>query len=262
MGALPDGGLATAATVIASQASITGTASLTRQAVQLGFLPRLNIVQTSAKAYGQIYIPALNWFLLVMVLAAVLGFGSSSNLAQAYGVALTGTMLVTTILTFFVIRYAWRYPLRLCIFATGFFFAIDIAFFGSAMLKVPQGGWFPLVIGAGMFVIMTTWRRGREVMFERLNDSAVPLAPFLEVAVHGRPAAPRADGTAIFLTATPDATPHALLHNLNHNKVLHERVVFLTVEIRDVPWVTFEERATGRAHGPRLLDACACATAS
>ena len=234
--------LATAATVIASQASITGTASLTRQAVQLGFLPRLNIVQTSAKAYGQIYIPALNWFLLVMVLAAVLGFGSSSSLAQAYGVALTGTMLVTTVLTFFVIRYAWRYPLWLCVSATAFFFAIDVVFFGSAMLKVPDGGWFPLLIGMAMFTIMATWRRGREVMFERLNQSAVPLGPFLKSLMVDPPH--RVPGTAIFLTATPDATPHALLHNLNHNKVLHERVVFLTVEIRDVPWVTFEERVT------------------
>src|SRR5687767_12133991 len=234
--------LATAATVIASQASITGTASLTRQAVQLGFLPRLNIVQTSARAYGQIYIPGLNWFLLVMVLAATLGFGTSSNLAQAYGVALTGTMLVTTVLTFFVIRYAWRYPMWLCLFATGFFFAIDIAFFGAAMLKVPNGGWFPLAIGIGMFIIMTTWRRGREVMFQRLNEAAVPLEPFLKSLMKDPPH--RVPGTAIFLTATPDATPHALLHNLNHNKVLHERVVFLTVEIRDVPWVSFEERVS------------------
>ena len=234
--------LATTAAVIASQASITGASSLIRQAVQLGYLPRFNIVQTSARAYGQIYIPALNWFLLVMVLAAVLGFGSSSALAQAYGVALTGTMLVTTILTFFVIRYAWHYPLWLCIFATGFFFAIDLAFFGSAMLKVPHGGWFPLAVGAAVFVIMTTWRRGREVMFQRLNESAVPLGPFLESLFKEPPN--RVDGTAIFLTATPEATPHALLHNLNHNKVLHERVVFLTVEIRDVPWVSFEERAT------------------
>ena len=234
--------LATAATVIASQASITGTASLTRQAIQLGYLPRFNIVQTSARAYGQIYIPGLNWFLLIMVLAAVLGFGSSSRLAQAYGVALTGTMLVTTVLTFFVIRYAWRYPLLLCLAATGFFFVIDVTFFSSAMLKVPHGGWFPLAVGAGVFTIMTTWRRGREVMFQRLNESAVPLKPFLQSLFTDPPH--RVDGTAIFLTATPDATPHALLHNLNHNKVLHERVVFLTVEIRDVPWVSFEERAT------------------
>jgi KUP system potassium uptake protein len=232
--------LATAATVIASQASITGTASITRQAVQLGYLPRINIVQTSARAYGQIYIPALNWFLLVMVLAAVLGFGSSSNLAQAYGVALTGTMLVTTMLTFFVIRYAWKYPLWLCVFATGFFFAIDIVFFGSAMLKVPQGGWFPLAIGTAVFVVMTTWRRGREVMFTRLSESAVPLTPFLKSLFKDPPH--RVPGTAVFLTATPDVTPHALLHNLNHNKVLHDRIVFLTVEIRDLPWVQFDER--------------------
>jgi KUP system potassium uptake protein len=232
--------LATAATVIASQASITGTASLTRQAVQLGFLPRLNIVQTSARAYGQIYIPALNWSLLVLVLAATLGFGSSSELAQAYGVALTGTMLVTTMLTFFVIRYAWRYPLWLCVFATGFFFAIDAVFFGSAMIKVPNGGWFPLAIGVGVFAVMTTWRRGREVMFQRLSEASVPLDPFLQSLMRDPPN--RVPGTAIFLTATPDATPHALLHNLNHNKVLHERVVFLTVEVRDVPWVSFEER--------------------
>jgi KUP system potassium uptake protein len=233
-------GLATAATVIASQASITGTFSLTRQAIQLGYLPRLNVVQTSARAYGQIYIPALNWFLLAMVLLAVLGFGSSENLAHAYGVALTGTMLVTAILTFFVIRHAWKYPLWLCVLATGFFLVIDVAFFSSAMLKTVDGGWFPLAIGAAVFTVMATWRRGREVMFARLAESAVPLRPFLETLFVNPPQ--RVPGTAIFLTATPDSTPHALLHNLNHNKVLHERVVFLTVEIRDVPWVPFTER--------------------
>ena len=234
--------LATAATVIASQASITGTASLTRQAIQLGFLPRLNIVQTSARAYGQIYIPALNWFLLVMVLAATLGFGSSGALAQAYGVALTGTMLVTTILTFFVVRHAWRYPLWLCLLATGFFFVIDATFFASAMLKVPQGGWFPLAVGVAVYVVMTTWRRGRAVMFKRLNESAVPLQPFLQSLFRDPPH--RVEGTAIFLTATPEATPHALLHNLNHNKVLHERVVFLTVHVHESPWVAERERVT------------------
>src|SRR5688572_19445471 len=239
--------LATAATVIASQASITGTFSLTRQAIQLGFLPRLNIVQTSAHAYGQVYIPAVNWFLLVMVLAAVLYFGSSAKLAHAYGVALTGTMLVTTILTFFVIRYAWGYPLWLCLAATGFFFAIDVAFFSSAMLKTLDGGWFPLAIGVGVFMVMATWRRGREVLFQRLNEQAVPLLPFLESLFKTPPA--RVEGTAIFLTATPDATPHALLHNLNHNKVLHERVIFLTVEVRDVPWVPFTERVTSEKLG-------------
>jgi KUP system potassium uptake protein len=235
-------GLATAATIIASQASITGTSSLTRQAIQLGFLPRLNIVQTSAQAFGQVYIPALNWFLLSLVLAAVFAFGSSSELANAYGVALTGTMLVTAILTFFVIRFAWKYPLWLCLLATGFFVAIDLAFFSSAMLKTVDGGWFPLGIGLVIFLIMTTWRRGREVLFQRLNEQAVPLLPFLESLFKTPPA--RVPGTAIFLTATPDATPHALLHNLNHNKVLHERVVFLTVEIRDVPWVAFTDRVT------------------
>ena len=239
--------LATAATVIASQASITGTFSLTRQAIQLGYLPRMNIVHTSAKAYGQIYIPAINWFLFIMVLAAVLGFGSSSNLAHAYGVALTGTMLVTTVLTFFVIRYAWRYPLWLCLFATGFFFAIDLAFFSSAMFKIPDGGWFPLVIGAGVFTVMSTWRHGREVLFQRLQEASVPLEPFLKSLFTAPPV--RVPGTAVFLTATPDATPHALLHNLSHNKVLHERVVFLTVEIGDVPWVSFDERVSSERIG-------------
>jgi KUP system potassium uptake protein len=234
--------LATAATIIASQATITGAYSLTRQAVQLGFLPRMNIIQTSARQYGQIYIPAINWLLLGLVLAAVFGFGSSSSLASAYGVAVTGTMTVTTILTFFVIRYGWGYPLWLCVFATGFFFVIDLTFFSSALLKILEGGWFPLFLGIGMFTIMTTWRRGREVMFARLNEASVPLTPFLKSLFKDPPH--RVPGTAIFLTATPEATPHALLHNLNHNKVLHERVVFLTVEIRDVPWVSFEERVT------------------
>jgi KUP system potassium uptake protein len=243
--------LATAATVIASQASITGTASLTRQAIQLGYLPRFNIVQTSARAYGQIYIPGLNWFLLVMVLAAVLGFGSSSRLAQAYGVALTGTMLVTTVLTFFVVRYAWRYPLVLCLAATGFFFVIDVTFFSSAMLK---GAARRLVPARGR-------RRGvhhHDDLAARargdvpaLNESAVPLKPFLESLFQDPPH--RVDGTAIFLTATPDATPHALLHNLNHNKVLHERVVFLTVEIRDVPVGVVRGARDRRAPRPRLL---------
>jgi KUP system potassium uptake protein len=235
-------GLATAATVIASQASITGTASLARQAIQLGFLPRMNVVQTSAQAYGQVYIPAINWFLLIMVLAAVLTFGSSSELAHAYGVALTGTMLVTSILAFFVIRYAWGFPLWLCVLATAFFLVIDLAFFSSAMLKTLDGGWFPLAIGLAVFILMSTWRRGREVMFDRLNESSVPLGPFLKSLFAAPPQ--RVPGTAIFLTATPEATPHALLHNLNHNKVLHERVVFLTVEIGDVPWVSFHDRVT------------------
>jgi KUP system potassium uptake protein len=232
--------LATAATVIASQAVISGAYSLTKQAVQLGFLPRMTIVQTSARQIGQIYLPGINWLLCVAVVAAVIGFGSSSRLAGAYGVAVTGTMLVDTLLTFFVIRFGWRYPLWLCIFATGFFLVIDVAFFSATLTKVNDGGWFPLAIGAVVFLIMTTWRRGREVLFERLSESSVPLQPFLKSLFADPPS--RVPGTAVFLTATPDATPHALLHNLNHNKVLHERVVFLTVETHDVPWVPFEDR--------------------
>jgi KUP system potassium uptake protein len=233
--------LATAATIIASQATITGAYSLTRQAIQLGFLPRMNIVQTSARQYGQVYIPAVNWALLGLVLAAVLGFGSSSDLASAYGVAVTGTMTVTTILTFFVIRFGWGYPLALCIGATGFFVVVDLAFFSAALLKTLEGGWFPLALGVSMYLVMLTWRRGREILFGRVSDSSVPLGPFLDSLFREPPR--RVPGTSVFLTAQPDTTPHALLHNLNHNKVLHERVVFLTVEVRDVPWVPFTERA-------------------
>ena len=232
--------LATAATVIASQAVISGAYSLTKQAVQLGFLPRMTIVNTSAMEAGQIYIPSVNWGLCAIVVAAVIGFGSSSRLAGAYGVAVTATMLVDTLLTFFVIRYIWRYPLVLCILATGFFATIDLSFFSATLLKVADGGWFPLAIGGCVFIVMTTWRRGREILFQRLDESSVPLAPFLQSLFRDPPH--RVPGTAVFLTATPDTTPHALLHNLNHNKVLHERVVFLTVEVRDVPWVPFTER--------------------
>jgi KUP system potassium uptake protein len=232
--------LATAATVIASQATISGAYSLTRQAVQLGFLPRLTIVQTSAREIGQIYIPAINWVLCLAVIAAVVGFGSSSRLAGAYGVAVTATMLVDTLLTFFVVRYGWGYPLALCIFSTGFFAVVDAAFFSATLLKVADGGWFPLAIGGVVFLTMATWRRGREILMERLRASSVPLEPFLDSLFVQPPE--RVPGTAVFLTATPEATPHALLHNLNHNKVLHERVVFLTVEIRDMPWVPFTSR--------------------
>ncbi|HEX4927741.1 MAG TPA: potassium transporter Kup, partial [Burkholderiales bacterium] len=232
--------LATVATVIASQAVISGTYSLTKQAVQLGFLPRISVVNTSAKEMGQIYIPSVNWGLCAIVIAAVIGFGSSSQLAGAYGVAVTATMLVDTLLTFFVIRYIWHYPLVLCVLATGFFATIDLSFFSATLLKIADGGWFPLAIGGCVFVAMTTWRRGREILFQRLAEASVPLQPFLESLFRDPPL--RVPGTAVFLTATPYATPHALLHNLNHNKVLHERVVFLTVEVEDVPWIPFSER--------------------
>ncbi len=232
--------LATAATVIASQAVISGAFSITRQAVQLGFLPRMSIVHTSAREIGQVYIPSVNWLLCAVVIGAVLGFGSSSRLAGAYGVAVTGTMLVDTLLTFFVLRYAWRYPLWLCLAATGFFLAVDLAFFGATLLKIADGGWFPLAIGAAVLLGMSTWRRGRERLLSHLQDSSVPLAPFLKSLFADPPQ--RVTGTAVFLTATPDATPHALLHSLKHYRALHERVVFLTVEFRDLPWVPFEER--------------------
>jgi KUP system potassium uptake protein len=200
----------------------------------------MTVVQTSARERGQIYIPGVNWLLLAAVLVAVVGFGSSSNLASAYGVAVTATMLVDTLLTFFVIRYLWRYPLWLCVAATGFFVVVDVAFFGATLLKVVDGGWFPLLIGAVVFTMMTTWRQGRSIMFNRLRASSVPLKPFLDSLFADPPQ--RVPGTAVFLTATPEATPHALLHNLNHNKVLHERVVFLTVQITEAPWVPPLER--------------------
>ncbi len=232
--------LATMATVIASQAVISGAYSITRQAVQLGFLPRVTVVHTSPREFGQIYVPSINWLLCAAVIGAVIGFGSSSELAGAYGVAVTGTMLVDTLLTFFVIRYAWRYPLWLCVFSTGFFLVIDLGFFSATLLKINDGGWFPLVIGGCVFVAMSTWRRGRELLLEHLRSSSVPLEPFLKSLFAEPPQ--RVTGTAVFLTATPDVTPHALLHSLKHYRALHERVVFLTVETRDVPWVAFEDR--------------------
>jgi KUP system potassium uptake protein len=239
--------LATVATVIASQAVISGAYSMTKQAIQLGFLPRLNVVHTSARTMGQIYIPAINWTLLAAVLAAVIGFGSSSALASAYGVAVTATMLVDTVLTFFVIRYGWGYPLLLCVGATGFFMLVDVMFFSATLLKVVDGGWFPLVLGSAMFAVMTTWRRGREILLARLRASTVPLESFLESLFRDAPQ--RVPGTAVFLTATPDVVPHALLHNLYHNKVVHERVVFLTVSVEDVPWVPLAERVAVEALG-------------
>ena len=239
--------LATAATVIASQATISGAYSMTRQAIQLGYLPRMPVLHTSSTTMGQIYMPTVNWILLAVVAAAVIGFGSSSRLASAYGVAVMGTMLVTTFLTFFVIRYGWGYPLWLCLLATGFFLAIDATLFASAMHKVLEGGWFPLVLGAAVFAVMMTWQRGRTTLLVRMRTSSVPLGPFLGSLFLEPPR--RVPGTAVFLTATPDTTPHVLLHSLKHYKVLHECNVFLTVEFRDVPWVPFEDRVKCGALG-------------
>jgi KUP system potassium uptake protein len=230
--------LATAATVIASQATISGAYSITQQAIQLGFLPRMSIVHTSHRTMGQIYVPVINWILLAAVAAAVIGFGSSSQLASAYGVAVMGTMLVTTLLTFFVIRYGWGYPLWLCALATGFFALIDMTFFASALFKVFDGGWFPLLLGAMIFALMFTWRHGRTRLLEQLRASSIPLAPFL-VSLFASPPQ-RVPGTAVFLTSTPNVTPHAMLHSLKHYKTLHERNVFMTVAFLDVPWVALE----------------------
>jgi len=233
-------GLATVATVIASQAVISGAYSMTKQAVQLGFLPRMHVVHTSAREIGQVYLPAINWILLVSVVAAVIGFGSSTNLASAYGIAVTGTMLITTVLTFWVVRYGWGYNWLLCILATGFFLLIDIAFFSANTLKIAQGGWFPLVIGAAVFVMMMTWKRGREILLEKLRIQAVPLGPFIQSVVADK--IPRVPRTAVFLMASPEGVPRALLHNLMHNNVLHERIVFLTVVYADVPYVPLPGR--------------------
>jgi len=234
--------LSTMATVIASQATISGTFSMTKQAIALGFLPRMRVRHTSESEIGQIYIPIVNWLQLCVVLLAVIGFGSSENLAAAYGIAVTATMLATTILTFFVIRYRWNLNPLLCWGATGFFLAIDIAFFSASALKLFHGGWFPLLLGSILFCIMLTWKRGRQLVFQNLEKHAIPLDDFLSSLFIAPP--PRVPGTAIFLRGESDGVPHALLHNLSHNKVLHERVVFLTVHMKEVPWVAPEKQVS------------------
>ena len=243
--------LATAATVIASQATISGAYSMTRQAIQLGFLPRMEVRHTSAGTIGQVYLPAVNWLLAAAVAAAVVGFASSSRLASAYGVAVMGTMLVTTVLTFFVIRFGWGLPLWLCALATGFFLLVDAALFGAALLKIADGGWFPLALGAAVFCLMMTWRNGRERLLERLRTGSVPLADFLRSLFVAPPQ--RVSGTAIFLTATPEATPHALLHSLKHYKVLHQRVIFVTVEFSELPWIVESDRVVLETLRPGCL---------
>ncbi|HUL56236.1 MAG TPA: potassium transporter Kup [Usitatibacter sp.] len=232
--------LATAATVIASQATISGAYSMTQQAIQLGYLPRMTIRHTSAKRIGQIYVPLVNWILCVIVAAAVVGFGSSNALASAYGVAVMGTMLVTTFLTFFVVRFDWRYPLWLCLLSTGFFMLVDFTYFAAAMHKILDGGWFPLAMGATVFTLMMTWKYGREQLLDRVRGSSPPLEQFMGSL--GMSGCQRVQGTAVFLNSTPEATPHALLHSLKHYKVLHEQNVFLTVDFADVPWIGTEDR--------------------
>ena len=232
--------MATLATVIASQALITGAFSVTQQVIQLGYLPRLNILHTSVRDTGQIYIPLVNWGLFVAIVLAVVMFRSSSNLAAAYGIAVTLDMLITTILTFFVIRFGWGYPLALCVAATGFFFVVDLAFFASNLLKLFQGGWFPLMIGGGVFMLMMTWKQGRSLLNDKLRADAIDLKDFLESVFLSPPT--RVDGTAVFLTAEPGAVPNALLHNLKHNKVLHRQNLFVTVRNHEVPWIGRDKR--------------------
>ncbi|CAN7669375.1 potassium transporter Kup [Variovorax sp. LjRoot290] len=232
--------LATAATVIASQALITGAFSVTRQVIQLGYLPRLNIEHTSVRTAGQIYIPFVNWGLFVAIVLAVVMFRSSSNLAAAYGIAVTTDMLITTVLTFFVIRYAWKYPLWLCIAATGWFFVVDFLFFASNLLKLFEGGWFPLLIGGSIFMLMLTWKEGRRLMGQMQLAEAIDLRGFLDSVFVNPPA--RVDGTAVFMTAEPGVVPNALLHNLKHNKVMHEQNLFVTVRSHEVPWIPMDKR--------------------
>lgn len=232
--------LATAATVIASQALISGAYSATKQTIQLGFLPRLTILHTSIRDTGQIYIPAVNWALLAGVIAAVGLFGSSSALAAAYGISVSMVMVITTLLTFFVVRYGWGYPLVLCVAATSFFVAVDLAFFASNSLKIMQGGWFPLAMAFVIYIIMMTWKDGRALLNEKLRADAIELPEFLEAVFVNPPV--RVDGTAVFLTAAPGRVPNALLHNLKHNKVLHQNNLFVTVRSHEVPWIKLENR--------------------
>ncbi len=232
--------LATLATVIASQALITGAFSVTKQAIQMGYLPRLRVLHTSVRDTGQIYLPFVNWGLFVTIVLAVVMFRSSSNLAAAYGIAVCTDMLITTILTFFVIRYGWNYPLALCLAATSVFFVVDFAFFASNLMKLFAGGWFPLAIGGAVFTLMITWKDGRQILNEKLLADAMELQSFLDAVFVTPPL--RVEGTAVFMIAEPGIVPNALLHNLKHNKVLHEQNLFVTVRMHEVPWIGMSRR--------------------
>jgi KUP system potassium uptake protein len=233
-------GLATAATVIASQALISGAFSVTKQVVQLGFLPRLQVLHTSVKDTGQIYIPFVNWGLFAVIVLAVMMFKSSSNLAAAYGIAVCTDMLITTVLTFFVIHYGWKYPFWWCLAATSFFFAVDFVFWASNLLKLFEGGWFPLLIASVIMMFMLTWRDGRAILHEKRKEDALDLNSFLEAVFLSPPT--RVEGTAVFLTSGKGAVPNAMLHNLKHNKVLHKQNLFVNVQNHEVPWIDENER--------------------
>ena len=231
--------LATLATIIASQAVITGAFSVIQQGVQLGLMPRFKIQHTSASALGQIYVPTVNWALMVMVMLLVLMFRESSNLAAAYGIAVTGTMFITTCMLTVLVLRVWNWQKWIAIPTLAIFFAIDTLYFASNLTKVPDGGWFPLLVALVAFTLLTTWARGRQLMMARLREAAMPIKVFVSSAASS---ATRVPGTAVFMTSTPDGVPHALLHNLKHNKVLHERIILLTVKILDMPYVEEDTR--------------------
>jgi KUP system potassium uptake protein len=238
--------LATAAAIIASQAVISGAFSVTQQAIQLGFVPRLRIAHTSEAAAGQIYIPIVNWALMTMVILLVLTFRSSSNLAAAYGIAVTGAMLIDSILISVVLRQMWNWNRFVVAGLLVLFFTVDFSYLSANLLKIPAGGWFPLLVGAIAFTLLTTWAKGRQLMIARMNEASLPMEIFIKSAA---PSAARVPGTAVFMTSSASGVPHALLHNLKHNKVLHERVILLTVRIEDVPYVTPEKRLEVRDYG-------------
>jgi KUP system potassium uptake protein len=232
--------LSACATIIASQAVISGAFSLTRQATLLGFWPRVQILHTSVKEIGQIYVPSINWILMLATIGLVLGFRSSSNLAAAYGIAVTTTMVITTLLAFIVARNRWGWPLAAAVSATAVLLAIDLTFFGANLVKVAHGGWFPLLVAGGIFVLMTTWKRGRELLGERIKTQLVPLEDFFEIMRIERPA--RVPGSAVFMTSNPEGTPPALMHNFHHNRVVHEQVILLTLVTEEVARVDESER--------------------
>ena len=242
--------LATAATVIASQAVISGAFSVTRQAIQLGYLPRMEIIHTSKEEIGQIYLPFINWLLMVAVCALVIGFGSSSNLAAAYGVAVTGTMVIDALLVGLAMLLIWKWSHRKIAIWVGIFLLVDLAFFFANATKIPYGGWFPLVIGLGLFVILTVWKRGRRLLMERSRANSLPVVDFL-ASLSDR--VPRVPGTAVFLTGLSEGVPVALLHNLKHNRVMHERVVLLTVLVEETPFVAAESRLEKRDLAPNVI---------
>jgi KUP system potassium uptake protein len=232
--------LATAATIIASQAMISGAFSLTRQAIQLGYAPRLKIVHTSSEEIGQVYVPEVNRFLMFATVAVVLGFRSSDALVAAYGVAVTATMVISTLLFAFLARERWRWPLYAVIPPIALFLALELSFFGASLLKIAHGAWFPLVVATGIFWLMTTWKRGRSGLRQQLNQRAIPLQEFMQLLA--KQDIPRVDGTAVFLNSEADAVPPSLLHNLKHNRVLHEKVTLLTALTEEVPRVEPERR--------------------